>query len=479
MTETRTPKELLERIGKSEYHDVSETTTKEEGQYVATATRRLQYVGRSTETVIEADDRFRNREFAPYNEHPDGYDGHDLPTPADWAREHGKGVLDSDGDEVIHELKRVSSRNEEFGECPTCEGTGRTICPKCDGTGRKPCSVCYGSGEKTVYDPCDACAGQGDVERTEEEQCRVCGGDKHIERNGVDVPCPNCDGTGTEERTKQVDCEVCNGSGERSRTEPCQRCDQQHEETCENCDESDHVECDQCTGDGEVWEYERVTDRYQVELDVSVDPSPSAFARGLIAADEIEWERVDDETHEVDSLPDGSGIIREQKATLRTPMQIVAYSPVEASSIYDGKAYEPWKGGAQIERVGAHVEAVTADFGEITRPGFGTFLRRVVYALPLGFVLAIVLALGLTQLDSAYGLVRNAVGGVVAVAVLATAVVSSTGYALGIVMIGLFAASPALGVASTEQAMNGILFGTLPIVIGTAPIVYRYVKYNW
>lgn len=224
--------------------------------------------------------------------------------------------------------------------------------------------------------------------------------------------------------------------------------------------------------------YERVTDEYRVELDVSIEPSPLTLAQGLVLADEIEWERVADETRETD-LPAGeTGLIREQEVTLQVPMQIVAYSPTEMRSVYTGETYEPWTGGAQIEQIGPHVEAPTADFVDGTRPGLGTLFRRVVSALPVAVALAIVLALGVTQLGSEYGLARNAAGGVVALAALSRSVAPATGYALGIVLIGLLASAPALGVASTGQALSGVPFGLAPIVIGTASLVYRYVKYN-
>jgi hypothetical protein len=486
MTGTYTPKELLEEIGKKEYYDVSETHIKEEGQYVAIATRRLRHIERSNETVIEPDDRFQGRDLTSFDGHPDGYNGHDLPMPAEWAQEHGKEGLNNDSETVTHELKKVASRNEKFGACSQCEGTGRTVCSICAGTGRKSCSVCNGTGDKTVYEPCEACAGQGDIERTVEKRCRNCKGNGTIEEDRREIRCPTCDGIGTEQRKITVRCKVCDGTAEKSiGNVPCENCDRQNEVPCENCDESNRVECSQCRGDGEVWEYERVTDRYQVEQDVSIEPSPSPRVQELISADEIDWERVADETRETDLPANETGMIREQEVTLQVPMQIVAYSPVEVSSAYSGETYEPWKGGAQIKQVGTNVETMSADFGEITRPGFEALVGRVAapvksvaYALPMGFVLAIALALGLTQLDSDYGLARNAVGGIVALAVLSRTVAPATGYALGIVLISLFASAPALGVASTEQAVNGVLFGVVPILIGTCSFVYRYLKRN-
>lgn len=476
MTTTDTPKELLNRIGKERYSDVSRATTKEDGSYVATATRRLKHTDRRSETVIEPDEQFRSRDLASYDDHPDGYDGHELPTITDWAQEHGKAALDGDDGTVSHELQTIGSRNEAFGECDRCGGEGTHDCPECDGTGRIDCSVCDGTGRETVFETCEACAGRGDIERMRERRCRVCNGSGEVSRNGANVRCPNCDGSTSELRPVSVSCKVCDGSGERSvGEEPCRNCDQGNQVSCPNCHTADHVVCDDCAGDGAVWEYERVTDRYRVELDVSIDPSPSELARNLIEAGKIEWEHVDEETREGGSLAEGSGVIREQRATFRTPMQVVSYLPVEETSVYTGETYKPWQGGAQIERVGDHVEEISADFGEISRPGPRPLLKQVLYSLPIGLVLAIVLAFSLTQLDSAYGLARNAAGGIVTLSVLGASVVSRIGLALGLVLIGLVASAPTLGVASGETVVNGILFGTIPIVIGVSPIAYRYV----
>ena len=93
--------------------------------------------------------------------------------------------------------------------------------------------------QETVYEPCEACAGRGEVERTRERRCGLCNVDKTIEEDGREVLCPNCGATGREQRTVKIKCKVCDKKGETPSGEvPCENCDRRNEEVCSNCDGS-------------------------------------------------------------------------------------------------------------------------------------------------------------------------------------------------------------------------------------------------
>jgi RecJ-like exonuclease len=85
-------------------------------------------------------------------------------------------------------------------KCPACNGRGYTIVP---------CAAWSPEVIELMKDPCEACAGTGEVEVPKCERCRgtgevetQIGGDGYDDRCCAlaDVPCvcPDCDGTGRE-----------------------------------------------------------------------------------------------------------------------------------------------------------------------------------------------------------------------------------------------------------------------------------------
>ena len=107
-----------------------------------------------------------------------------------------------------------------FGDCPTCDGTGKG-CPTCEGTGTY-CIRCNGSGE------CSGCKGHGECSICEgggKKQCYTC--------RGVGL-CTTCNGAGKNYYYGQwVTCTWCSGRGK-----------------CPTCSGSGKLNCDYCHGSG-------------------------------------------------------------------------------------------------------------------------------------------------------------------------------------------------------------------------------------
>jgi len=122
---------------------------------------------------------------------------------------------DTDGDDHETECSDCDGDGTINGECTVCKGSGTTECPDCSGTGKSKCLSCHGEGHSNKEVECTDCSGTGKVRKLiRNVTCQSCQGSGVVYEicdkcdGDGDVDCKKCDGDGV------IECKVCDGDGE-------------------------------------------------------------------------------------------------------------------------------------------------------------------------------------------------------------------------------------------------------------------------